>query len=499
MDGNRFCSICVKTPATTFCICSQSQSGPTLLCDSHLSEHLVKDRSRLHQLLPIGAVSEQISPGYCERLKNRQDGIQLGKELLMENVKRIDRCIEEFAGKVQEVMNVLSAYWTEQNSGLLKLREEMVTAINEAIAEAEATLYQDAPTLHCQLAEPLRAALHHQSNLRLFDYYLDQSPYPSSLETLLILQNRLNMTNIPTLPVIMDSNLTLFNLSTTTKQTEMKHLNLQVVNNDQGTLCVISPTQYFNVFMHKALVLDMDLRQILQKQHTIKGRLFAGSVKFGNFVYVFGGVGEKSAERYDLALNKWQPLPEMQQEMWKFTPAVHESCAYLVNTSGPSGRTPCANTCGFCHEESGYMQGAAQMRSPGLGVGAPVQVTAVRCEKFSFETREFQTLNVTLQWHGISTGSVSFVNSGKLFLFSESGDWYSWTIDSEETGFTVPQVKVEESGFRSEQGAYSNYRQISVTSCAPVCYQGRFYWVNQAIGQIATFDPTNSSLLYRSL
>ena len=486
MEGNRFCSICVKTPATTFCICTPDS---VLLCDGHLAEHLVKDRSRVHQLLPIGAVGQPITPGYCERLKARQNSLGIGKDVLMENIQRLDRCIEEFAAKIQVVMNRLSDYWMEQNAALLKTREELVFAVTEAIQEAEASLYQDTPKLQSSLAGALREAEQERGPLQVFEYSIDEAAYPASLDSLLVMRNGLVKTNIPALPIVMDNQLTLFNLREGTKQVEITHPSLDY--NDEASICQVSPQQYLVVHLHSVFLLDLERKQVKLKQHTLRSRAWAGIVRYGCHVYVFGGRGEKAAEKYDLAMNKWIQLSEMQQERGKFNPALYGENAYLIDTFGKIG-SPCA--CKICHEESGFQQRGWPQNNI-----QPAQEQMFSCEVFAFLSQQFTSLNVSLPRTGLSTWSVSFVSEGQLLVFTETGDWYGWRIGSQETVFSVPLVRIQDSAFRSTKGGYDSYRPVTAASSPPVAYGGRFYWLNHTAGQIISYDVRTLEITYKAL
>lgn len=488
MEDNRFCSICVKTQATTFCICTAS---PVLLCDGHLAEHLVKDRSRVHQLLPIGAIGQPITPGYCERLKARQEGLALGKEVLMENIQRLDVCIEEFAAKIQGVMNCLSAYWTERNAFLLQTREELIAAIMEATQEAEASLYQDSPELHNPLTEALRGAAQDKGPLKLFEYSIDEAAYPASLNGLLVVRNGLVEAASPVLPIIMNNQLLLYNLREGTKQTSLTHPNLAF--NDEASICQVSPQLYLAMHLHNVLLLDVELKQAMKKQHSLRSRAWAGLARYGCFVYAFGGRGEKSAERYDVAMNLWTPLPEMQKERCMFNPALHGESAYLIDTCGNIGN-PCS--CQICHEESGYNAMGPPWQVNPL---AQLQAQAFYCEVFTFSSQQFSLLGVSLPGSGLVSRSVAFVSEGELLVFTETGDWHSWKLGSEATVFTVPQVKLQDFAFRSAQGKYDSYTPVQATSSSPVTYGGRLFWLNHTIGQITSYDIRTREVSYKAL
>ena len=53
----------------------------------------------------------------------------------MDNLRRLDKCTEEFTAKVQEMMNALSEYWTVRNAELQGVREELVNSIDKAVKE----------------------------------------------------------------------------------------------------------------------------------------------------------------------------------------------------------------------------------------------------------------------------------------------------------------------------------------------------------------------------
>lgn len=463
----------------------------------------------MHQLLPIGAVGQPITPGYCERLKARQSSLELGKEALVENIQRLDRCIEEFSAKIQIVMNRLSEYWMEQNALLLKIREELIFAITEAIQEAEASLYQDTPKLRSSLAGALREAEQERGPLQLFEYSIDESTYPASLDSLLVLKNGLVRTDSSVLPIIMSNQLILFNLREGSKQVEITHPTLSF--NDEASICQITPQQYLIVHQHNVFLLDLESKRVMLKQHTIRSRVWAGVIRHGCFVYVFGGRGEKSAEKYDLALNKWIQLPEMHQDRSKFSPALYKESVYLIDTCG---RIESTCVCQLCHEESGFTQ--AQLPRVNFGPplpggnlyppgGPPQQGPAQRqsqtfsCEVFAIPTQQFTLLNVLLPRTGLATWSVAFVREEQLFVFAETGDWYSWRIGSEETVFSVPLVRIQDSAFRTTKGGYDSYRPVVAATSPPVAYGGRLYWLNHTIGQITSYDARTLEVAYKAL
>jgi len=127
--------LCSSTYATLFCVCTGL--GPVLLCDSHASEHLFQDRTRIHQFLPLAALTSQLT---YDKLQRRQESITLGKLQLLENLSRLDTCVEELTAKVQRLMNALSEYWTAKSKELQSLRSEYV-AVFEAAVERQKGQY----------------------------------------------------------------------------------------------------------------------------------------------------------------------------------------------------------------------------------------------------------------------------------------------------------------------------------------------------------------------
>jgi hypothetical protein len=332
---------------------------------------------------------------------------------------------------------------------------------------------------------------------------MDEAAYPVSLDSLLIVRNGLVRADSSALPIIMSNQLILFNLREGTKQVEITHPALSF--NDEASICQLSAQQYLIVHQHNVLLLDLELKRVMMKQHTIRSRAWAGVIKYGCFVYVFGGRGEKSAEKYDLALNNWIQLPEMQQDRNKFSPALYGESVYLIDTCG---RIESSCVCQLCHEESGFTQPLVPQPRAFQPIGAayppkigPAQGkgSTFSCEVFAFPSQQFTLLNVLLPRTGLAAWSVAFVKEGQLLVFTETGDWYGWRIGSEETVFSVPLVRIQDSAFRSSKGGYDSYRPVTAASAPPVAYGGRFYWLNHTIGQITSYDARTLEVTYKAL
>lgn len=122
-------------------------------------------------------------------------------------------------------------------------------------------------------------------------------------------------------------------------------------------------------------------------------RAGAGVARARGFVYVFGGwnglKGLNSCEKYDLHMDQWFPLSNMQYNRSMFTPCVFGNLIYL----------PCPYT------------------------------TSV-IETFSLTAETFKTLPVSLP-NELKFGSVAFVTGGELCILTGYKQVARWKIGSE--------------------------------------------------------------------
>ena len=503
MDSNRLCSICSDSSATSFCTCSGLT--PLLLCDTHVPEHIFKDRTRIHQLLPITALTVRTQSSHYDQLKARQDAVAMGREELWDNVRRLDKCLEEFTAKLQEIMNALSEYWNVKNAELQIVREYLVVNINEAVSEAEATLYEENPKLRCELTSSLREFQRGNKSLRLFEYSIDEKSCTPSLESILAITSPLHEVEVPILPLLSQQSITLYNFTESKLERELQHPLLAATQ--ETTLCQVSSNSFLVVRGHDVSLMDVAASKCTAKQPTCRARKRAGGLKFGSYVYMFGGSGEKSAEKYDFSRNIWQKLGNMSRFLCNFVPVLYQGVVYLADLGCGEANKDAVCNCNICREENppqppnyggmgeypgGYNQPFGRVNSQQPYGYNPVKLV-LQVEAFTLQCETFKTLSVSLPEHTASSPSIAFAYDGELVIVS-ANNIYRWEIDSKATSFTESVLPQPIGNAQREYGQNQAFLSSTV-----VAHAGKYYWFNSNFRQINAYETATKSITYKEI
>lgn len=161
------CSVCSTGVPSVFCPCTD----PALfLCHICIPTHNSTHESS--QVLPLKAFGHHTAPGYLDRLRARIRGKEQGEDELMANLKLIGDCQKELTSVVNNLTKNLSTFLAQNIAKLQKLKVELETDINEAVAEVENNIYQDTPELQKPLARGLWA--YSSGSLKLFTYQVNR-------------------------------------------------------------------------------------------------------------------------------------------------------------------------------------------------------------------------------------------------------------------------------------------------------------------------------------
>ena len=422
----------------------------------------------------------------------------------MDNLRRLDKCTEEFTAKVQEMMNALSEYWTVRNAELQGVREELVNSIDKAVKEAEETIYEESPKLRFPLSRQMREFQRGTRSLRLFEYSIYEGNFLSSLENVLIIANSMHESEASVLPFLSQQGVSLYNLVESKLEKELQHPIL--TGNQEITMCQINKDNLFAINGHSVSLLDIAANKRSFQQSTFRCRKCAGVIKFGNQVYAFGGLGEKSAEKYDLGRNRWQKLGDMSRSLSHFVPAVYQRTAYLVDFGCGDVNSVEAINCTICLEENPALTG--KLASPYIGYPYPQappapKKTALQVEVFCFLTESFKTLEVSLPENIAAVASVAFVCNAELVVVSASNAVYRWEIDSKAIAFVASAPLQPENIAAPQQYVGMQYggmqygQQPYVTpilSSTVVLQAGKYFWYNSSTQQISIYDSTSKSI-----
>ena len=167
MEVPEKCTVCNAAAPSVFCPCTETAVFLCPLCTpKHSSEH---DHS---QVLPLKAYGYHTSSGYLDRLRTRIRRKEQGEDELMTNLKLIGDCQKELISVVNKLTKKLTSFLNQNIAKLQKLKIELETNINEAVAEVESCIYQEEPVLNSSLGRALWS--YTPGSLRLFTYHISQ-------------------------------------------------------------------------------------------------------------------------------------------------------------------------------------------------------------------------------------------------------------------------------------------------------------------------------------
>lgn len=349
------CALGCHRNATHFCYCEFSD---TFLCTEHIATHAASHSSDQHFCpLPLTAFAYHHNFGYYDRLRSRQEGWEAGLNALQQNLKEVEKCLEEFGVMMENRIWLLAEFTIRKTAELERWKQSMNERIKTAIQLAEACFYEDNPELSDPLARVLRSYVPGSDTLRLFSYALDPTQLPSVSGNVLVTEllepkemntERISKMNTlegiaPQLIRIEDQAISLFDFSQNRWKAELS-LNKSVARSGHR-FCLQSDTEVFlsggkddaGTILKSSFEIDFQGRVTCKPDMSIE-RSLHGLVYYAGIRYVFGGEtthqtnichASNQAERLELGENTWKQLPEMQHARKSFQPAVWRLSIYL--------------------------------------------------------------------------------------------------------------------------------------------------------------------------
>ena len=105
------------------------------------------------------------------------DALDRGKAKAWANVTALDRCADEVAAKVGDMVERLVNYSQQVSEDLRKARRELEEEIARGVAEAERTVYEEEPRLQTKVGNALRRFGSDSDALDLFVYAVGKAPF----------------------------------------------------------------------------------------------------------------------------------------------------------------------------------------------------------------------------------------------------------------------------------------------------------------------------------
>ena len=274
-----------------------------------------------------------MKPGFYERLSDRK-GYVNAKTVLLSNLTDIDNCIQKITLEVEKVIIAAQSYKEKTISALQALRTTLEGDINIAVEEVERTLQDDIPILETPLAVRLRECREDTGPLKLVSWEANCAPVLTALDKLC----RYKLQQVPTtlcLPGLQGQALRVFNLE---KKTVQSFALSKVVKNG-ARVCLSGANTALvlggNPSSAEVFVVKLTTGEISEMDPMLFPRTGPGVVKGSSFLYVFGGEGLRSCEKFGLKTKKWTVLPDMETIKWAFCPCLYMGEVYLADSNAP--------------------------------------------------------------------------------------------------------------------------------------------------------------------
>ena len=322
-EGNTLCSACAANPATVFCCCNRIE----FFCSSCESKYTMKHRQ--HVALPISAFDEHINSTNIHSMFARQAFQTAAESAIRKNIESIDACI---ALLVTETQRMVDEVWETGNAAfaeLSRLKEELLTHVNFAVNEAEEKMYEDEPFCESSWTWEIRRYADEETGLNFFHYQCDAGEVIERVKSMCFFTCETPTYSTLLIPAILDTRLQLYDAIHQT----YTQLFLPIKVSNGARHCLIDDTSLLVVGGCPASpdtkLIDVGTGNISQLQMMAVPRWAPGLIKYGDFAYVFGGVGLKSSEKLPLSSKAWQSLPDMQEPRSYFTPCISSDRIYL--------------------------------------------------------------------------------------------------------------------------------------------------------------------------
>lgn len=317
------CSACSKA-AVCFCTCTEAE---VLFCNPCFSLHSQEHRDCRHPTFPVEVFPYVKQPGFLEKLQTRTDNLPDIKDMALNSLGEVEKCIAELRTKIEE----LSQFYGKTVEQLTEKKRQ----IEESMEEVESTVLQEQPELKTAFGRSIRDCLEGKSiwvepfRCKVNDFdprrLLNLTSSPPLVE---------QITKIPYIDghvlSIYDLKLkqgTTFNLSVSFSY----GISFCILDND-NVLCIGgSPAS------DRTCMLDSTTQKISAMPRLNIPRYSAGVIKVHSTVYAFGsGFGSSSdssasaeCEKLPLADQAWTNLSNMHYLRHNFHPASYLDNIYL--------------------------------------------------------------------------------------------------------------------------------------------------------------------------
>lgn len=443
-DSNRTCMLCRGKPASHFCNCMQSS---TLFCLNCFPLHYTKYPRTIHHTFPIAALAFNL-----QDYLRKNEALEKGAAALRSNLDRMEQCSCEFDGMIQKCIDSLTEYRSSWQAQLQVEREELDASIGAAVEETLDCLEQstepvnalaqalwtlppeELQVFHYSITEPypcasyLTGTLYHNNLLALCERF--QSPHRSSEEVENVVANSSfssSMEETASLfAAVADNRVELYNIqSQQCTQHKLSHnfgTGGSYIQVDRDTLlCLGGLPLSSEVYM-----LDLLSLQLTSLASLLTPRAYAGVAMAKDMIYVFGGQDESldgmnCCEKYMLG-EEWQPLDDMQEQRYGFTPCTYNALIYLL--------------CAFTKT----------------------------IETFSPETELFHVLSISLPPQLKKWFSVSFSHNGELNMLTGGKQLWQWKIGARKRKFQLSAT---------EWSCWSSQPPVVVDSLVLIATNGR--------------------------
>lgn len=384
MEGlSWLCSACSRNQAGLFCTCAGSEE---FFCEGCIAGHFQKNRGRHHLTYDVAELMYYKIPGYMERREAQMKALPRVREEVGKSVREVDRCIEEYCAKTEELIAGLN----RQKAETVELLNRKKGEIEASLGEVEATLAEFQPDLKTVYGEIIREQLDRSTaEFSLFGYELTIAK-PETCLTLNIEDSVWKGTR--KFPCIYGNMLRLYDI----KSKAISSFPLSLSFTYGSVFCLLSANIVLclggSPASSSVYQLDLKTQKFTNMPSTNTPRQYPGVAKVKDNVYVFGSYKPNSAscEKLPLPNEPWTNIGTMSEARCCFMPGVYLTDVYLA----------------------------------GL-----YQVTSRTIEVFSTVNEAFRTLSMLLP-SVLSSYIHSFFIGDELFILSGTTHIGKWKVDS---------------------------------------------------------------------
>jgi hypothetical protein len=277
------------------------------------------------------------SPGYYDRLQVRSLAIEQVREQAFASISQVDKAIEEFTDRTEEVMNAFKRHWLQALTWMEKYRNDLLNDVTAAVEEVVKTLADDHPELTSKLGPTLRAYTEmNYANFELFSYKLRSGPLePQELITLCCFPGQ--MPTSEKFASVNGKNLKLYDVFSK----EVSEYTMPVDVGFGGSYCMLDKSTIlcFCRAQNAICLYDITTNSYTTVPQMHSPRYCPGLFTTASSAYAYGGKSTTalaSCEKYSIALKTWTPLPDMFRPRYGFTPCSHAGFVYLVDANNQS-------------------------------------------------------------------------------------------------------------------------------------------------------------------